>query len=139
MPNPTLEAVYRTTDYRVYDGPHGPFVIRIGEPCPAADRVLADHRQTDWAFVTACNPGSARLPAAQNARRMAALEELCDERGWMFFRGAGVGRDGAWPPEPSFWLVGVPEFEAVELARHFGQNAIVAGRWGEPARLVWVV
>ena len=136
--DPTLEAAYRATDYRVDDPAIGPFVLRVGEPSPDADRVLARYRRSDWAFVTACNPGSERLSVAENTERMAQLQAVCVYRGWTHFVGAGVGRDGTWPPEPSFLIVGVPEEEAVEVARHFGQNAIVAGRRGEPARLVWV-
>jgi hypothetical protein len=125
-----LEAAYRATDYRVDDAPGGPFVIRIGERC---DR-LAD---VDWAFVTACNPRSQRLSDEQNARRMTELETVVGGR-WLFYPGHGAGRDGRWPPEPSLLIVGIVESDAVELARRFGQNAFVAGRAGEPARLVWV-
>jgi len=138
MPDPDLEAAYRATDYRVEEPPGDPFVLRVGEASPEVDRVLARHRQSEWAFITACNPGSQRLSPAENARRMAHLEAVCLYHSWYHYLGAGVGRDGSWPPEPSFLVVGVSEPEAVAVARHFGQNAIVAGRVGEPARLVWV-
>lgn len=137
MPDSNLEAAYRVTDYRVEDGPFGPFVIRIGEVSVAVERVLALHGQSEWAFITACNPRSARLPPDENARRMAELEAVCLYHGWPHYVGAGVGRDGTWR-EPSFLVLGITEGDAVELARHFGQNAIVAGRLAEPARLVWV-
>jgi hypothetical protein len=138
MPDPALEAAYQATNYRVEDGPLGPFVIRVGESSAEADRLLEVHHQTEWAFVTACNPGSRRLAPDENARRIAELEAVCLYYGWRHYLGAGVGRDGTWPPEPSFLVVGMSEADAVEVARHFGQNAIVAGRSGEPARLVWV-
>ncbi len=51
--------------------------------------------------------------------------------------GAGVGTGGDWPPEPSLLILGIREEDALHLARRFGQNAIVAGTLGEPARLVW--
>ncbi|HJZ58178.1 MAG TPA: DUF3293 domain-containing protein [Gemmataceae bacterium] len=131
MPDPSLEAAYLTTDYRVEDAPGGPFVIRIGE----VSRELAG---LEWAFVTACNPGSGRLPDAENAHRMAQLEAAMREGGWRYYHGAGVGRGGQWPPEPSLLIIGIREPEAIELARQFGQNAIVAGRAVGAARLVWV-
>lgn len=134
MPDPRLEAAYRATDYRVDEGP---FIIRIGERSADADRVLARHGRTEWAFVTACNPRSERLPDNENARRMARLETELRVRGWSCYRGVSADRDGGWP-EASFLVIGVSEAEAVEMARQFGQNAIVAGRFGEPARLVWV-
>ena len=139
MPDPGLESAYLATDYRVDDGPCRPFVIRIGEPSPEAERMLVLRGQSEWALVTACNPKSEPLSPAENTRRMAELEAICLYHGWMHCAGAGVGRDGAWPPEPSYFIVGPTEAEAVEVGRHFGQNAIVAGRLGEPARLVWVV
>jgi hypothetical protein len=138
MPDPDLDAAYIDTDYRVDDGPFGPFVIRIGEMSIAADRLLAQHGQSEWAFMTACNPGSAQIAPQENARRMAELQAVCRSRGWPHYAGAGVGRDGSWPPEPSFLVVGIREPEAIAVARQFGQNAIVAGRIGEPCRLVWV-
>jgi uncharacterized protein DUF3293 len=137
MPDPDLEAAYRDTDYRVDDGPFGPFVIRIGEVSPAADRVLALHGQSNWAFITACNPHSERLPPEENARRMSELQAVCLDHGWRHYTGAGVGRDGSWPAEPTFFVIGISESEAIEVARRFGQNAIVAGRAGSPARLIW--
>jgi Protein of unknown function (DUF3293) len=126
-----LEAAYRATDYRVEDIPGGPLVIRIDERC---DQLPA----AEWAFVTACNPRSVCLSDEENAGRTAELEAAVREGGRVFYRGHGVGRNGTWPPEPSLLIVGIAEPDAVELAKRFGQHAIVAGRPGEPARLVWV-
>jgi Protein of unknown function (DUF3293) len=138
MSDPDLDAVYRNTDYRVLEPPAEPFVIRIGEPSPEADRVLVICCRKEWAFITACNPGSQRLPDAENAHRLNELQAVCLFHGWLHFVGVGEGRDGTWPPEPSFFVAGIPEQDAIRVARHFGQNAFVAGRAGEPARLVWV-
>ena len=88
-------------------------------------------------FSAAHRLASDRFSDEENARRMGELEAVCLFAGWPHYRGSGVGRDGAWPPEPSYLIVGVGEAEAVEVARHFGQNAIVVGHLGEPARLVW--
>jgi hypothetical protein len=130
-PRDQLEAAYRATDYRVEDIPGGPLVICIDERC---DQLPA----AEWAFVTACNPRSVCLSEEDNARRTAELEAAVGELGRIYFHGHGVGRNGTWPPEPSLLILGIAEPDAVELAKRFGQNAIVAGRPGEPARLVWV-
>ena len=126
-----LEAAYLVTDYRVEDFPTGPFTIRINESSDALAGL-------DWAFITACNPRSVLLSDEENARRMADLETAVRQGGWRYFHGQGVGKDHKWPPEPSLLIVGIKEPESVELAKAFGQNAIVAGRPGEPARLVWL-
>ena len=124
-----LEAAYRATDYRVEDAPGGPFVIRVGEVC--------DRLDGEWAFVTACNPGSNPVSDVENARRMAELEATVREGGRTYYHGHGVGRDGRWPAEPSLLILGITEPQARALAERLGQNAIVVGRTGERARLVW--
>jgi hypothetical protein len=125
-----LAAAYRDTDYWV-DHPRGRFAIRIGEPVP---QIVAE----SWAFITACNPGSKPLTAKENAARMRKLEQIVRDLGLSFLRGEGVGRDGAWPPEPSLLILNIDEATAIDLARQSGQAAIVFGRRGEPARLVWI-
>jgi hypothetical protein len=133
-----LEAAYRNTDYWVDDAPDEPFAIRIGESCLELAVLLTAAGEFEWAFVTACNPGSVRLSEHKNRECMKNLEGVVRSRGWLYYHGHGAGRDGDWPPEPSLLILGASEREALELARSFGQNAIVAGCLGEAARLVWV-
>jgi hypothetical protein len=132
-----LEAAYRDTDYRVDEAPNGPFVIRVGECCADLEELLLEEVALDWAYLTACNPGSIELPADENVRRTVELREALVGAGWKAYGGVSAGRDGIWE-EPSFLALDIPESAAVDLARRFGQNAIVAGRIAEPARLVWV-
>jgi hypothetical protein len=132
-----LEAAYRNTDYWVDDAPDEPFAIRIGEPSLELAVILTAAGEFEWAFVTACNPGSVQFAERDNQQRMWKLEEAVRSGGWFVYHGHGVGRDSEWPPEPSLLILGISETEALDLAQTFGQNAIVAGRLGEPARLVW--
>lgn len=133
-----LQVAYEATAYRVDEGPGGPFVIRVGARSVAADARLAAAGADAWAFITACNPGSTPLPAADNEARMTRLGRVVRDRGLVTYAGAGAGPDAGWPPEPSLFVVGLDERDAVALAREFGQLAIVVGRCGAPARLVWV-
>lgn len=133
-----LRAAYEATDYRVDDGPRGGFVIRVGARAPAADALLAAAGAESWAFITASNPRSQLLSEAENLARMARLTGVVQRRGLAHYSGAGVAVDGDWPPEPSLFVIGLDEVAAVGLAREFDQHAIVVGRMGEPARLVWV-
>jgi hypothetical protein len=121
----------------VADGPHGSFVIRVGDMCVDLEEWLMEEVAREWAYMTACNPGSVRLPGAENARRSIELRERLVADGWQPVYGVSVGRDGGWR-EPSFLVLGMSESTAADVARQFGQNAFVAGRMGEPARLVWV-
>lgn len=137
-PRERLQVAYEATAYRVDVGPRGGFVIRVGARCAEVDSLLAATGADTWAFITACNPRSVRLSDAENAARMARLERLVRQRGLEAHAGAGVGADAEWPAEPSLLVVGIAEGEAVALARAFDQHALVVGRSGEPARLVWL-
>jgi hypothetical protein len=132
-----LDEVYRATAFRV-DAPGGAFCLRDGQLSVAVDRMLADHQMSSWAYVTACNPGSSPLSGARNDERMRRLEAEVREVGYRFHRGEGIGALGDWPPEPSLLILGIDEDLARALARRYGQSAILFGRRGEPARLLWI-
>ena len=96
-----LAAAYEATEFWVEDVPGGRFCVRCGEGSPDLDRLLADHHLSEWAYVTACNPGSERLSDEENAQRMRDLERLVQGPPCVIFHGSGVGTRGDWPPEPS--------------------------------------
>ncbi len=135
-PQHPLESAYARAVYRV-DAPAGPFTIRVGQPSPGAEALLTAHGRACWAYLTACNPGSERLPPEVNAERTARLRERL--RGFHVLEGEGGSPEGDWPPEHSFLVLGLDEAQASEIARDFGQAAYVAGTLGAAARLVWTV
>ncbi len=136
MPAALLVPAYLSTTYRV-DAPAGPLALRVGQRSAALDRLLRHRGLRAWAFVSACNPRSRRLPGWRNLARQRRLQALSTRLGLAALSGAGVGDDAAWPPEPSLLLMGIGRARACRLARLFGQNAIVAGRRGRPPELVW--
>jgi hypothetical protein len=130
------EAVYRATTYGVDDGGHR-LAIRIGERCPALDALLAAHGLDAWAYVTAHNPGGRLADPAANAAAQARLERELAASSLPVLRGASLGDGGGWPAEPSLLVLGLPRAEALALARRYGQEALVTGRCGTPAELVF--
>lgn len=110
--------------------------LRIGEACPALTLLLEAGGHGSWCFITAWNPGVARPGRAENERQNAALRADLTDAGWAVFEGEGVGEDPSWEPEASFLALGASEPLAVELARWYGQYAIVFGEAGEPPRLI---
>lgn len=122
-----LERAYRRTTYRA-----GARRLRIGEPVPALDAHEA------WAYLTAWNPGARQRPDAENERAMDALRERLRATGLAFHEGAAESDDGSWPPEPSLLVLGIAPDEAAALGRAFGQVAIVVGRRGGVAELLWL-
>lgn len=132
-----LKAAYEAAVYRVDEGPRGPFTIRCGELSPDADAIVSAAGAESWSYITAANPGSVPLTAADNAARMNRLETILGRRGLAFYRGTGGAGDASWIPEASLLVIGLDEPAALALAREFGQLAIVTGRRGEAARLAW--
>lgn len=126
---------YRASVYRVAL-PDGPLDLAIGATSAALDALLARHDLQEWAFITAYNPRSIPSDAAANRAADAALRRAIAERGWPRYDGAGVPADQRWLPEPSHLVLGIDLAAAIALARCFDQNAIVAGRRGEAARLI---
>ena len=133
-----LKTVYEATEYWVDDAPGGAFSIHCGKRSPEIDCVLAAMGLCHWIYITACNPGSQLMSDAENARRTRDLEAKLRPLPCVIYQGRGVGAVGDWPPEPSLLVLGLEAWQGLEIAREFGQAAIIVGRCGEPARLVWV-
>ena len=131
-----LEAAYRHTTYRTAMG-DGSYAIRIGRPHLALDTALRATRATRWACITAYNPQSALRSAGENERQHAALERTLHVRGIRWYPMESTADKGDWPPEPGVLALGIGRGRAESLGRDFGQAAIVWGRVGGKAELVW--
>ncbi len=131
-----LERAYRATTY-VVDHPDGAIAIRIGEPCPRLDALLAEKGVSNWAFVTAWNPGSDKTSNKNNRVRNVALRSAVTVAGHAVLDGRGVPDRGDWAPEESLLVLGIDAATATALGWRHGQRAIVAGRAGGCAELLW--
>lgn len=131
---PALLDAFRRTLYRVDDGWHR-FVIRIGEPAPQVDALLAADGLDCAAFLTAANPLAKPLDAAQNALRNAELRRRVEAAGARVLAGEGRAEDGAWA-EPSFLVLGLSRAQADALADRFEQAAYVLLERSRPPELV---
>ena len=134
--NADFGAAYRATSYVAF-GPEGRFTIRVDESTPALDDLLLEHGVPSWAFITAWNPGSQGLPPEENRQRQEALEQLISEARYPHYPGESVGPDGTWREE-SVLILGITPEDAVAAGKQFGQNAILVGEIGAPARLEWI-
>lgn len=135
LADPVLLQAYLRTTY-VADPPGGPIHLRIGENSAALDALLRQTHHQTWAFVSACNPRSQPLCAAENALRHEALLARVRTLGLPFYAGRGVADDGGWIEE-SLLILGISEADALALGRAFVQNAVVVGRIGGMAELKW--
>lgn len=136
-PRPRLREAYMNTTYRVIAVPR-PIDIRIDQTNVALEQLLLDHGVSEWAFVTASNPQSRALSDEENRRRNDELKNTLRAQRWRYVDAAGVPDRGGWPPETSVLILGMGRPAAQVLARRWGQAAIVCGRLGGVAELVWV-
>jgi hypothetical protein len=126
---------YERTRFCVNDGKQR-ICFMAGSKSRRLNALLERTGARTWAFISAWNPHSQPLAAAQNARRHAELVTTVAQRGLDTLPGEGIGEDPAWPPEESLLVLNISRGEAVRLGRRFGQLAIVAGRRGGPPALV---
>ncbi|MFN8619065.1 MAG: DUF3293 domain-containing protein [Dehalococcoidia bacterium] len=123
----SLDRAYREAVYEI-DLTSGRRRFRIGDAIPPV-------RGRTFALLTAYNPGRVRPGEEENRRANERLERRLVALGVEYVEARGMSADGHHV-EPSFALFGLDREHAVELAREFGQAAIV---WfdGETAELAW--
>lgn len=121
-------AAYRAARYRVQDG-EGTVEIRIGKASLDADALLAGHGVAQGVLVTAWNPGSAPQSEDRNEEAGRALAAELDRRGLARLPHLSSAPDGGWE-EHGFLVLGMDAGDGLDLARDFGQAAIVHLRAG---------
>jgi len=111
-------------------------VIRIGQPNPDLDELLAAEGAATAAYITAANPRGVATSAWKNEIANAALVETQTKAGYRCFEGEGRDPKGRWKPERSALVVGISRADAEGVGRVFGQNAIVFVERGRAPELV---
>lgn len=127
-------AAYQASSYEVVDG-DARLVARIDREAPEIDALLERHCAASGTFITAWNPRSVPQPAATNRREHLRLADRIDAAGLCRLPHEGVSPDGDWREE-GFFVLDLPEKEALAIAEAFGQNAVVRVQPSEPARLL---
>jgi hypothetical protein len=129
-PRRLIEA-FLDTDYAVRDGDVWR-VVRIGERHPGIETLI----KARGVFITGWNPFGKRASAAANAARNRAMARILTARGFRVLPHQGIGSDGTWA-EDGFFVREMRVATARNLARAFGQLAIVAIARGRKAELIW--
>lgn len=133
-----LEKAYRETTYTAHT-PKQIFDIYIGIQNTEFDRWLQENKVQTWVMLTAANPYSQELPAEQNEKHNQTLAKKLNKKGWAFHYSEGIPSNEVWAKEPSFFILNMKLEEAKVWAESLSQNAIVFGRQGKIAQLIWVV
>jgi hypothetical protein len=134
-----LREAYRATRYVIR--PHAltgcqEWVLRVGALHPALDSALAARGHREWAFLTAWNPGSRPRGEEENRRAQERLVSQLVAGGWGVASAIGEAEDGSWS-EQSLYVPGLPRAEAERFGRAYGQVAVLVGRAGAPAELLF--
>lgn len=118
-----LIQVYLNADYHVDTEP--PFVLKIGMASEPLTQLYQQHGCNCAVYLTACNPFSRNLSAAENEVRQSELAQELTKRGLKFIQGVGQDSQGKWPGEASFLVLGLSLEVSRALARKHEQNAFV--------------
>jgi len=131
-----FEPHYIETEYYTEGGYR--FSISIGKKTPELDTFLIGKGYNSWAFITAENPASIPLPESENLKRRLQLESFLNRESYEYIQGKAESKAGDWPAENSLLILNISKQKAMNLAKEFGQNAIVFAELGKTAELVWV-
>jgi len=134
-----LDAAYRAADYFVSTA-GADLRLQIGQHDPAVDASLVAlfGIRKSWTILTACNPASQPLGEAGNVARMMSLRAELEKAAIQHSATHSQDPDGEWPAEIGELLCDPPPGFSEELARHYGQNAIVHGQIGAAPELLWL-
>ena len=119
---PGLIQAYRETHYKV---PGLDLTLFVDQPSAALELAHRLNRADCSAFITACNPCSAELSAAENELRQGNLAAELRSRSLSFADGIGQHPSNGWPPEPSFLVFGLTLEAAKNLCARLEQNGFI--------------
>ena len=77
------------------------------------------------AFLTAYNPRGCMQSELANASAHSRLADVLQGLKYTFIEGAGIGTDGEWPAERSYFVPGMDLALAKSIGIQFDQDAIV--------------
>lgn len=133
-----LEAAYLRTYYRVTIDKRDS-ILRAGRRNLIADarlRTAGIHGR--WSIVTPCNPGSRNLAAAENQDRLVRFMTELPSLGAIWLPSVNHDPSGRWPDEPGALLGDVSLIAVTDMARHWGQDAIITSLIGYKPYLLYV-
>lgn len=128
---PVLEE-YKNATYEIYE-PN--IILHVGETSPDLDRLLAQHGNERWAFITPYNPYPHKLSDSENLARLEELRHMTES--YTTYEWEGRDEDGdSHQFEKGLFILGIPPNEAGNLWQQFDQKAILIGAKGKPVELM---
>jgi len=121
--HPDLIRAYENAIYEI-NATHR-ITLKVSEYSHSLEELHKKNQCTTSALITACNPRSQVLSAAENDTRMLALSEAVEKLGYRHLPAVGRDPTGKWPDEPSLWIAGLAKDEAENFALMFEQNGFI--------------
>lgn len=119
----SLIRAYLNAKYEVCTEPQ--ITMRVNEFNANLLNLMMENNCNTAAFITAYNPFSNSLTQEENERRHENLLSIILEKNIKHFAGFGTDEADVWPQEQSLLLLNIGKPYSTELAKKFGQNAIV--------------
>src|SRR4051812_49013781 len=92
-----MKTTYRVLQYDVE--------IKPGQKNPPLDNLLAQHDQTDWAYLTPWNPYCETLSEKENMERLGKLKKKLEA--YTVLEGEAMSEDVTFKPERCFLILGI--------------------------------
>lgn len=121
---PDKIAAYHATDYCIRFGLDA-ITLRICNHAPKLGAIYDAAKSSCGVVITAYNPFGEVCDAATNLAAQTRLEEHLGALAPMVLEASGAHPTGAWPPEPSFFALGINHETARLLGTRFRQDAVV--------------
>jgi hypothetical protein len=121
--DPDLVQAYRDAAYEIHA--ETDIRLKVSKYSHPLEDLHMKYQCTTSALITACNPRSQILSAAENETRMLALSEAVEKLGYRYLPALGRDPTGNWPDEPSLWIARLTKNEAKDLADAFQQNGFL--------------
>lgn len=118
-----LIVAYGATNFEVYA--EKPFVLKVGEFSHDLETLFSKLKYNHACFITAYNPESVELSICENKLAQAKLYEDLLKLECKILEGCGSDPEGKWEGEPSYFVLGIKQSDAINLGKKFKQNAIV--------------
>jgi len=114
-------SAYKNTDYIVF-APEA-LVLTVDQSSPKMEEILIKYNCKSAAFLTAWNPLSQVTDDKSNRAAQQQLAVDLHQLDVRVFEGVGIGRDGDWPGEESFLVLGIERIVADQIAVKYNQYA----------------
>jgi len=129
-----LRNAYELAMYRLFDSG---ILFKINQKNDDLALLLSQFQASNGYFISAFNPKSRILEKTDNLQRHELLKSKLLLLKGTIFEGIGEDANDEWPGELSFLVIGISRAAIIDMARFFGQLAVVEIGGDGDGQLLW--